>query len=86
VYSWVVMLAALAGGASVFVLRRRWVAATLATLLALLAAGHLLLNAQDADGEKLAGIWCAVAVMAGGAVAWGRLVPVLREEENAAGA
>jgi hypothetical protein len=83
VYSWLALLAALIGGASVFVLVKRWVAVTLSTLLALLAGGLLLLNGQATEGEQLAGIWCSVIVIAGAAVAWGHLVPRLREAENA---
>ncbi len=82
-YSWAVVLAALAAGAAVFQLRRRWVAITLTTLLALLTAGHLLLNAMAEDGEQLAGAWCATIVMAATAFAWGNLVQPLRDLETA---
>jgi hypothetical protein len=82
-YSWVVALAALISGASVFTLRKRWVAGTVSTLLALLTAGQLLINMQEVDGEKLAGLWCAVIVIAAGAFAWGNLVAPLREAERA---
>lgn len=83
VYSWVVVLAALAAGASAFTLVKRWVAITLSTLLALLAGGQLLLNMRAEEGEQLAGIWCSVIVFAAAAFAWGNLVPCLRAAEHA---
>ncbi|HEV7649127.1 MAG TPA: hypothetical protein VGP26_13285 [Actinophytocola sp.] len=83
-YSLLVVLAALAGGAAALTLAKRWVAITLSTLLGLLAAGQLLLNLRAENGEQLAGIWCAVIVIAAAAFAWGNLVPCLREAENAA--
>jgi len=83
-YSWLVVLAAFAGGASVLTLTKRRVAITLSTLLGLLAAGQLLLNLQADEGEQLAGIWCSVIVFAAAAFAWGNLVPCLREAETEA--
>ena len=84
VYSLLVVLAALAAGASALTVAKRWVPITLSTLLGLLAAGQLLLNLQADEGEQLAGIWCSVIVFAAAAFAWGNLVPCLREAENAA--
>lgn len=81
-YSWVVVLAALAAGASAMVITKRWVSVTLATLLGLLTGGHLLLNSQvsdDSDGEQLAGTWAAMALMTACAFAWGNLAPKLRD-------
>lgn len=84
VYGWLVMIVALVAGASTFSLERRWVAIMLSTLLGLLASGLLLVNAQEADdGEKLAGLWCAVILIAASAFAWGNLVTPLRELERA---
>ena len=81
-YSWVVVLAALGGGAAVLRLTQRWVCVTLSTLLTLLALGHLLVAAQveeDFDGEQLAGAWAAIAVMLFAATVWGHLYRQLRE-------
>lgn len=82
-YSWVVVLAALAAGLGVFSLTQRWLAITLTTLLSLLAAGYLLLDlvaaGSDSGDEQLAGVWCAMFVMAGCSVAWGNLVRPLRD-------
>lgn len=81
-YSWVVVLAALGGGAAVLRLTQRWVCVTLATLLTLLALGHLVVAAQieeDFDGEQLAGAWAAIAVMLFAATVWGHLYRQLRE-------
>lgn len=82
-YSWVVVLAALAAGLGVFTLTQRWLAITLTTLLGLLAAGYLFLDliaaGTNASDEQLAGVWCAMFVMAGCSVAWGNLVRPLRE-------
>ena len=83
IYGLLVAVAALVAGASVFTLAKRWVAVTLSTLLVLLAGGLLLLNAQVEDAERLAGVWCAMAVIAAAAAAWGNLVPCLVEAENA---
>jgi hypothetical protein len=82
-YGWLVLIVAFAAGASVFAVERRWVAIVLSTLLGLLAFGLLLVNAQDLDGEKLAGVWCAIFLIAAGAFAWGNLVTSLREAERA---
>jgi hypothetical protein len=82
VYSWAVVLAALAAGAGVFQLRRRWVAVTLATLLTPMVAGHLLLNALADEGDQTAGNYCAIIVMAATAFAWGNLVAPLRDLET----
>ncbi|MGH3759724.1 hypothetical protein [Actinophytocola sp.] len=82
-YSWVVVLAALAGGAAVHQLHRRWVAITLSTLLTLLTFGQLLINVAAGDVERLAGSWCALILMAAAAFAWGNLVGPLRELEQA---
>jgi hypothetical protein len=81
VYSWVVVLAALAAGAAVLEVTRRWVAITMSTLLTLLTLGQLVLNSMVAsdEAEQLAGTWCAVVVMVAGAFAWGNLVVPLRE-------
>lgn len=83
VFSWVVVLAALTAGASVFTLVKRWVAITLSTLLVLLTGGQLLLNMRADEGEQLAGVWCSVIIFAAVAFAWGNLVPCLREAERA---
>lgn len=83
IYGLLVVVAALAAGASVFTLAKRWVAVTLSTLLVLLAGGLLLLNAQVEDAERLAGVWCSMVVIAATAAAWGNLVPCLVEAENA---
>jgi hypothetical protein len=83
VYGWFVLIAVFAAGASVFSIERRWVAIVLSTLLGLLAFGLLLVNVQDLDGEKLAGVWCGVFLIAAGAFAWGNLVTALREAERA---
>lgn len=80
VYSWVVMIAVLIAGVSVLELARRWVAITMSTLLTLLTLGQLMFNAMaDDSAEQLAGAWCAFAVMAAGAFAWGNLVAPLRD-------
>ncbi len=81
-YSWVVVLAALAGGAAAPRLTRRWICVTLSTLLTLLALGHLVIAAQveeDFDGQQLAGGWAAIAVMLFAATVWGHLYRQLRE-------
>lgn len=81
-YSWVVVLAALGGGAAVLRLTQRWVCVTLSTLLTLLALGHLLIAGQveeDFYGEQLAGGWAAIAVMVFAATVWGHLFRQLRE-------
>jgi hypothetical protein len=83
VFSWVVVLAAVAAGVSAFQVRRRWQAVTLCVLLVLLGGGQALLNAAGADGEQLAGVWCAVVFMVASAFAWGNLVRPLRELETA---
>jgi hypothetical protein len=84
VYGWLVLIAAFVAGASVFTIERRWLAVTMSTLLTLLALGLLLLNAQemDGDGEKLAGVWCAIVLITAGAFAWGNLVSPLREAQR----
>jgi hypothetical protein len=85
VYGWIVLLVAFVAGASVFTIERRWFAITLSVLLTLLALGLLLVNSQELDGddEKLAGLWCAVFLIVGGAFAWGNLASPLREAERA---
>jgi hypothetical protein len=84
-FCWAAVLIALVSGASAFTLRRRWFAGTVSALLVFLAVLLLALNMRESEvGEKLAGIWCSIAVMVGGAFAWGNLVTALREEETAA--
>ena len=83
VFSWVVVLAAVAAGVSAFQVRRRWQATTMCLLLVLLAGGQTLLNASASDGEQLAGVWCAIVFMVASAFAWGNLVRPLRELETA---
>ncbi|HEY0454640.1 hypothetical protein [Actinophytocola sp.] len=81
-FSWLVVLGALAAGVSALQLTQRWLAATMSTVLALLTAGHLLLNAvavDSVDGQRLAATWCALLVMAASAFAWGNLVRPLRD-------
>jgi hypothetical protein len=85
VYGWIVLLATLLAGASTFAIERRRFPITLSTLLALLACGLALVNLQESDdGEKLAGLWCAVILIAAGSFAWGNLATALREAERAA--
>ncbi len=82
VFSWVVLLATLTAGLSVFQLRRRWLATTLCVLLVLLAGGQTLLNAAAIDDPALAGAWGAILLMVANAFAWGNLVTPLRELET----
>lgn len=82
-YSWVVVLAALAGAVAALRLTQRWICVTFSTLLTLLAFGHLLVAAQvekDFKGQQLAAAWAAIAVMFFAAIVWGHLYRRLYEQ------
>lgn len=81
-YGWVVVVAALVAGVGVLRLEWRWLCGVLATALALLAVGLLLIDfrfEKDLEGTQLAGAWAVLPVLLFAAVAWGNLAGPLRE-------